>query len=97
MIKGKTSSGFEFCVADGIKKDFRFLKAYKKLRSSDSQQQLDGALDLVSAVFANDAEEERFLMHLADENGRADLETVYRELGEIIAIASAEDDGIKKS
>lgn len=97
MVKGKTSSGFEFTIADGIKSDFRFLRAYKKLKDPDAQKQLDGALELVSAVFANEAEEERFLLHLADENGRADLETVYRELGEIIAIASAEDDGVKKS
>lgn len=97
MITGTTSSGFEFRVPDGIKTDFRFVRAYKKLRSTQTQQQLDGAVELISAVFCDEAEEERFLRHLADENGRADVETVYKEIGEIIAYASKEDAAIKKS
>lgn len=97
MITGTTSSGFAFSIPEGIKKDYRFLKAYKKLHSPTAEQQMDGAVELISAVFASEAEEERFLRHLADENGRADVETVYRELGEIIAIASEEDAATKKS
>lgn len=97
MITGTTSSGFAFRIPDGIKTDFRFVRAYKKLRSPQTQQQLDGAVELISAVFCDEAEEDRFLRHLADENGRADVETVYRELGEIIAYASKEDALVKKS
>ena len=97
MVTGTTSSGFAFRVPEGIKKDYRFLRAYKKLNSGETQRQLDGAVELISAVFGDEAEEDRFLQHIADENGRADVETVYRELGEIIAKASEEDDGIKKS
>lgn len=97
MVRGTTSSGFEFCVPDGIKADYRFLRAYKKLKSAETERQLDGALELVSSVFGNETEEERFLQYLADEHGRADVETVFRELGEIIAIASREDADIKKS
>ena len=93
MITGTTSSGFEFRVPDGIKKDYRFLRAYKKLRSGRTDQQLDGALEMVG----DEAEEDRFLQFLADEHGRADVETVFRELGEIIAKASEEDDDVKKS
>ncbi|MBQ1576662.1 MAG: hypothetical protein IIZ83_06855 [Oscillospiraceae bacterium] len=97
MITGTTSSGFEFRVPDGIKKDYRFLRAYKKLRSGRTEQQLDGALEMVACVFGDEAEEDRFLQFLADEHGRADVETVFRELGEIIAKASEEDDDVKKS
>ncbi len=96
MIIGTTKSGFSFRLTDGITRDFRFLRACKKLRSPDATQQLDGAMELVSAVFADDAEEERFLLHVAGGRGRADIETVYRELGEIIAKAS-EDADTKKS
>lgn len=97
MITGTTSSGFDFRIPDGIKSDYRFVRAYKKLRSPQTQQQLDGAVELISAVFCDEAEEERFLRHLADENGRADVETVYKEIGEIIVYASKEDAAIKKS
>ena len=97
MVTGTTSSGFAFRVPDGIKNDYRFLRAYKKLKSSTTDQQLDGAVELISAVFGNEAEEDRFLQHLADEHGRADVETVYRELGEIIAAVSEADETIKKS
>ena len=97
MVTGTTSSGFTFQIPDGIKSDYRFLRAYKKLNSGVTGQQLDGAVELISAVFGDEGEEDRFLRHLADENGRADVETVYRELGEIISIASGEDADLKKS
>ena len=97
MVTRTTSSGFEFRIPEGIKKDYRFLRAYKKLRSGATEQQIDGAVELLSSVFGDEAEEDRFLRHLADEHGRADVETVYRELGEILALASEADEGIKKS
>ena len=96
MVTGTTSSGFSFKVPDGIKTDYRFLRAFKKLNSGSTEQQMDGAVELISAVFGDEAEEDRFLQHIADQNGRADVETVYRELGEIIAAAS-EDPDVKKS
>lgn len=96
MISGTTSSGFHFSISDGLTRDFRFLRAYKNMQSEDAQQQLDGALDLVSVVFSDEKQEAAFLLHLADEHGRADVETVYRELGEIIA-AAREDPQAKKS
>jgi len=97
MVRGITSSGFEFRVPEGIKTDYRFLKAYKKLRAPDSELRLDGILELVGSVFCDETEEERFIRHLADENGRADVELVFNELGEILVAASGEDAGIKKS
>ena len=96
MVTGTTSSGFSVKVPDGIKTDYRFLRAYKKLKSGSTEQQMNGAVELISAVFCDEAEEDRFLQHLADQNGRADVQTVYRELGEIIAAASKDPD-VKKS
>ena len=96
MIKGTTSSGFSFKVPDGIKTDYRFLRAFKKLKSGSTEQQVAGAIELISVVFGNEAEEDRFLQHVADKNGRADVEPVYRELGEIIA-AALKDPDVKKS
>jgi len=98
MIKGTTSSGFEFSIPDNLKTDFRFIKAYRQLKSGDEDEQLDGALRLVSVVFSNEAEEERFYKHLAgDEGGRVPIADVYREIGEIISIASEKDNEVKNS
>ena len=97
MVTGKTSSGFDFRVPDGIKTDYRFLRAYKKLRAPDAELQLDGILEIVGSIFCDEAEEERFIRHRADQNGRVAVETVFNELGEILVAASGEDAGIKKS
>lgn len=96
MLTGTTSSGFTWTIPDGLTSDYRFVKAYQKVKSGNKDKQMEGSLELVAAVFGSEAEENRFLEHLADEHGRADVETVYRELGEIIAAAS-EDATAKKS
>lgn len=97
MITGTTSSGFEFAVAENLKDDYRLIKAYKKAVSKGRDESVTGTVELVSCVFGNEDEEERFLQHLADENGRVPSERVYRELGEIIRIASEKDNEIKNS
>lgn len=96
MITGKTSSGFSFSVPDGLKQDYHFIHAYKALKSKDPDHQVDGATEMVSAVFCNPDEEQRFLRHVEEKNGRATVDAVYTELGEIIR-ACMEDGDAKKS
>lgn len=66
----------------------------------DEMEQVDAALDLVSVVFSNEAEETRFYEHIGAQEGnegRAPVEDVYREIGEIITLAAAGDEEIKNS
>lgn len=98
MVKGVTSSGFSFTIPDNLMTDFRFLKTYAKMKNGDEDEQLNGALDLISIVFSDEAEEERFYKHLAgDKGGRIPVSEVFREVGEIITIATAEDKAVKNS
>lgn len=96
-MKIKTSSGFECDIPKGLSKDFRFLRARMDLRSPDAEKANQAALDLVPIVFCNEAEEERFLLHLADKHGRVLLEDVFREIGEIMVQAREKDQKIKNS
>jgi hypothetical protein len=98
MVKGVTSSGFEFEIPDGVKNDFRFIKAYRDLKSADEDKQADGALALVSATFCDAEQEGRFYDHLAAEHeGRVPIDILYAELSEIIRIASESEDKALKN
>lgn len=98
MITGKTSSGFEFTVSEGLDKDFRFLKAYRKLRSGDEDKAILGAEELISVVFSDANEEERFYQHIASMyGGRIPIDVLYPELNEIIEIAKKKDENVKNS
>ncbi len=96
-MKVKTKSGFECEVPNGITQDFRFIRARQKVRSTDGNEADQAALDMVSIVFCNPDEEERFLLHLADKDGRIPVSDVFRELWEIISIVAAKDKKVKNS
>lgn len=95
-ITGTTSSGFSYSIPDGLKQDYRFIRAYRDLKSQDTDKQIDGATGLVAAVFCNEDEEQRFLQHVAEKHGRATVDAVYSEIGEILR-ACSEDAEAKKS
>ena len=93
MVKGKTTSGFEFEIPDGLAKDFRFIKAYSMIKSGDQEKALDGAIKLVSVIFSNEAEEERLYEHLAKQNeGRVPMDVLFAELDDIIASMKQDPD-----
>lgn len=89
-ITGKTKSGFEFSVPDGLSNDFRFVKAYRNYKSRDPEKQVDGICDMISAVFSDEVEEERFYQHIArtygDDSGRVPADRVLLEITEITDI-----------
>lgn len=96
MITGITESGFEFRIPEGLAEDFRFVIAYKDIRSGDTEKMLDAAIRLVSVVFADDDEEKRFYEHLAEKNGgRVPSTVLFKELFDIITQASGKDRAIK--
>ena len=95
MISGTTKSGFAYSVSDGLTKDFRLVRNMKKVMSKDLKGQVDGLIDLVSVVFNDEEQEERFLQHLADENGRIPSDVVFSELKEILDAAAEADKAVK--
>lgn len=96
-MKVKTSSGFACDIPEGLANDFRFLKAHRALKSDDRNKSDQAAVDLVSIVFCDEATEERFFEHLADEHGRVPIATVYQELGEILTQAAGKSKKVKNS
>jgi len=96
-MKIKTKSGFECDIPGGIHGDFRFIRARQALRSGDPDEANQAVLDMVSIVFCDKKEEDRFLLHLADEAGRIPVDDVFREIGEILTQASEADKKVKNS
>lgn len=96
-MKIKTKSGFTCNISDHLMNDYRFLKAHRALSSTDAKKSVQAVVDLVSIVFNDETEEERFLQHLADEEGRVPTEKVYQELGEILVAAGEKNKSVKNS
>ena len=101
MIKGKTASGFEFEVPEGLKKDVKLLRAvrdfYKAEKEGNQEMLLDKALDLPIAVLGNSENEERLYKHLESVHGRALIDDLMAELTEIVNVAAEEEKAIKNS
>lgn len=95
MVKGKTSSGFEFSIPDGLDKDFRFVKAYSAIQNGDEAQAMSGAADLVSAIFADSKQEDRLYKHIGKSyGGRVPIDVLFEEIKEIIS-AAKQDENLK--
>lgn len=93
-MTGKTSSGFEYNIDGKAFHDFRFLRAIRDIQSSDVMRQVEGTTALVSIIFNDPEQEERFLLHVA-KDGRALTDDVMRELREIIDAIKVQDDTVK--
>lgn len=96
-MKVKNNAGMEFNIPDGLTSDFRFVKAFRDMRSSDPEKATAAAVDLVSVVFSNEDEEQRFLQSIAGKNGRVSIDTVYQELGKLLNAAGDKEKKIKNS
>lgn len=97
MIHGTTSAGFAFTIDEGIDRDYRFIRAYRQIKASDPDAALAGAVDLVSIVFNDRAQEDAFLRSIADENGRVPADRVYAGINEILEIAAEKSKAVKNS
>lgn len=97
MVKGTTSSGFTFEIPEGLDTDFRFIKAYTWTICGDEDKAMKGVVELVSAIFANNEEEEKRLYeHLGKKHdGRVPFDVLFAEINEIIEIAKSSDEQIK--
>lgn len=93
MITGKTKSGFEFSISEGLTSDWRYVKAYRNARSADEEKQVDGICSMAEVIFSDPAQEEAFYKHIAQTyGGRVPSKIVWEELDEIIgALRSADE------
>lgn len=87
MITGKTKSGFEFSISEGLTSDWRYIKAYRDAKSTDENRQIDGICSMAEVIFNDTAQEEAFYKHIAQTyGGRVPSKVVWSELDEIIGI-----------
>lgn len=86
-LTGKTSSGFSFEIDNAVFSDMIFFDALRTLTEGDNQEQINAGLDLVKALFNDKSEEKRFYDFIKSKNGgRAPVEAVGQEIGEIMKI-----------
>lgn len=96
-MKIKTTSGFTCEIPDGLTKDFRYVRARINMFSEDKLKADRATLDMVSAVFCDEKEEERFYRHHIKEDGRLPMDDVFRDVWEIVAQAAKADKHVKNS
>lgn len=91
MITGKTSTGFEFTVSEGLSKDWNFIRAYRKMkRTDDDDMAIDGLSEFIECVFCDHEQEEAFYKHLAGiHGGRVPVDELFAAVGEIMAAIEA--------
>ena len=93
-ITGKTSTGFEYSIPEGLSTDWNFVRAYQKMmRAKTDMDRLDGASSLLECIFLDRAEEERFYKHLAElHGGRVPIKDLFAAVEEIVKAIGAETD-----
>jgi hypothetical protein len=100
MIEGKTKSGFDFRVPEGLSSDANFLRTLVKFRNMKltPYDRMTAVFDVVSSVFCDEKEEERFYQYFAALNstGRTDINTIFTEITEIVNYCKEQDERLKK-
>ena len=93
-MTGKTSTGFEYDIDGKAIQDFRFLKALRDIQSLDVARQVEGITAMVEIVFNDKKQEDAFLQHVA-KDGRALTGDVIKEIKEILAVISEQEETAK--
>lgn len=83
MIRGTTSTGFTFEVNEGIRTDWRFVKALSDIESGDDTKVLAGTTALVELLVGADGEK-RLCDHIKTDEGLIPLKALMAEIAEII-------------
>lgn len=96
MIEGKTSTGFEYSVTEGIENDWRIVQAFRKATDGDYLKQIDAAGDLVEIILNDHDQEKALYEHIAAGNGgRVPTNELFKEIKEIIEEAKKQSNAIK--
>jgi hypothetical protein len=77
IVKGKTTSGFEFKVDDRLLQDFRFIRAYREWMKNNFAQ-----VDVLDCMLKPE-DVQRLLDHISDKDGFVDSEKVASEMSDI--------------
>ena len=85
MIKGKTSTGFEYEVNENIRKDYRFVTALAKLHSKNEAKAIDAYSTVVSLLLGENGEED-LCQHVMDEDGIVNFTRLGEEVAEILQL-----------
>lgn len=89
MIKGKTTSGFEFEVDERMLKDMRFVRVFRAWQKNNFAE-----ADVLDYILG-EAGARKLEDHLADKDGFVDCDKVAGEIGEILEIVSEKDSKVK--
>lgn len=94
MVKGITSTGYEFEIDDRKIGDFRFLKALRQSKSRDPEEQIIGAYDLVEMVLGKENVDD-LCNHVAEPDGFVATEKMLSEVTEILQIVAERNADVK--
>lgn len=83
MVKGKTSTGFEYEINERITTDWRFIKAIAGSSSKDDAKKLAAYADLATLLLGEDGEE-RLSRHCMEEDGIIPSDRISSEIAEIL-------------
>ena len=83
MIKGKTSTGFEFEVNEKIVNDWRFMKIMAATLSKEDARRIDGYTSLVNLMLGAGGEE-KLCAHCTDDDGMIPIDRISDEIMDIM-------------
>lgn len=93
MVKGKTSSGFEFTVNEKILTSWQFLTLFKKMKAGSDEEQTIASVDFVELVLGK--QEPALEEHLRDEDGIVSSVAIISEAAEILDIVQKANADVK--
>lgn len=94
MINGVTKSGFSFRVSEKLGNDFRFVRAFARVKSGEPAEQLAGTVQLAEVILGPGGVD-ALCEHVAEPDGSVPTDAVMRELTEIVDAAKSADGAVK--
>lgn len=92
MLKGKTSTGFNFKIDDDAKDDYDLLNAFNRLQAGQNE-----ALDEAVTLLLGEEQKNQLREHCRSKTGRVLASRIVKEIEEIINIIGQSNDEIKNS
>lgn len=81
MVKGKTSTGFEFSVDETLLQNYRFVKRLAHVAKNDYTE----FFDLFTEILG-ESQEEALIQYLEEKNGQATTEQMAKEFADILKV-----------
>lgn len=81
MVKGVTSTGFEFSVDETLLQNYRFVKRLAHVAKNDYTE----FFDLFTEILG-ESQEEALIQYLEEKNGQATTEQMAKEFADILKV-----------